>query len=67
MHFPFQAFSPKKEPLHVVWPKLEALVEKGYTKSIGLSNFNVQLILDLLTYCKIKPVLNQVELHPYLT
>ena len=50
----------------MVWPKLEALVEKGYTKSIGLSNFSVQMILDLLTYCKIKPVMNQVELHPYL-
>ena len=52
------------KPLHKLWPELEALVDKGYTKSIGVSNFNTQLIWDLLTYARIKPVVNQIELNP---
>ena len=47
------------------WPKMEALVDKGLTKSIGLSNYNVQSILNLLSFCRIKPVANEVEFHPY--
>ena len=53
-------------PMHVTWPEMENLVHLGLTKSIGVSNFNVQILLDLLSYCKIKPAVNQVELHPYL-
>ena len=45
---------------------MEKLVDLGLTKSIGVSNFNVQLLWDMLTYCRIKPVVNEVELHPYL-
>ena len=47
------------------WPKMEALVDKGLTKSIGLSNYNVQSMLNLLSFCRIKPVANEVEYHPY--
>jgi alcohol dehydrogenase (NADP+) len=47
------------------WEAMEELVKLGLVKSIGISNFNTQSILDLLTYCKIKPVVNQIELHPY--
>jgi len=50
--------------MHVLWPQLEALVEKGLTRSIGVSNFNTQSIWDLLTYAKIKPAVNQIELNP---
>ncbi|KAM9962347.1 hypothetical protein ACTFIR_005255 [Dictyostelium discoideum] len=46
---------------------MEKLVEFGLVKSIGVSNFNVQNFVDLLSYTKIKPVVNQVEIHPYLT
>lgn len=53
-------------PNHVLWKNMEDLVKKGYTKSIGVSNYNVQSLMDLLTYCEIKPVVNQVEYHPYL-
>ncbi len=55
-----------KTPTHVLWKNMEDLVKKGYTKSIGVSNYNVQLLMDLLSYCEIKPVVNQVEFHPYL-
>ena len=46
---------------------MEALVAKGLTKSIGVSNFNTQILWDLLTYAKIPPVVNQFEINPQLT
>ena len=45
---------------------MENLVEKGYTKYIGVSNYNVQSLLNLLSFCKIKPLVNEIEFHPYL-
>jgi D-xylose reductase len=45
---------------------MEALVKKGYAKSIGISNFQGSLILDLLRYAKIRPATLQIEHHPYL-
>ena len=49
-----------------MWPKFESLVDKGMTKSIGVSNYNVQNILIVLSICKHKPVVNEVEFNPYL-
>ena len=49
-----------------MWPKMEKLVEDKLTKSIGVSNYNVQNLLIVLSICKIKPVVNEVEFHPYL-
>ena len=49
-----------------MWPKMEKLVEGNLTKSIGVSNYNVQNLLIVLSICKIKPVVNEVEFHPYL-
>jgi len=46
---------------------MESLAEKKLAKSIGISNFNGQLIMDLLRYAKIVPATLQVEHHPYLT
>ena len=43
---------------------MEALVDKGLVKSIGVSNFNVQLIWDMLTYARISPAVNEIELNP---
>jgi len=54
----------KMYPLHETWKKLEKCVELNLTKSLGISNFNVQLIMDLFSYAKIKPTILQVELHP---
>ena len=53
-------------PMHILWPLIENLVTKGYTKYIGVSNFSVQSLLNLLSFCKIKPLVNELELHPYL-
>lgn len=43
---------------------MESLVDKGLVKSIGVSNFNVQSLWDMLSYARIPPTCNEVELHP---
>lgn len=48
------------------WTAMESLVGKGLAKSIGISNFQGSLILDLLRYAKIRPATLQIEHHPYL-
>ena len=56
----------EKQPMHLAWKKLENAVKDGKVKSIGISNYNCQAILDLMTYCEIPPAVNQIEMHPYL-
>lgn len=53
-------------PLLDTWKALEKLVQKGKIKSIGVSNFNGGLLLDLLRGATIKPAVLQIEHHPYL-
>ncbi|XP_035680347.1 1,5-anhydro-D-fructose reductase-like isoform X2 [Branchiostoma floridae] len=48
------------------WKAMESLVDEGLTRSLGLSNFNSRQVDRVLHDCRIKPVVNQVELHPYL-
>ena len=45
---------------------MESLVEKGYTKYMGVSNYNVQSLLNLLSFWKIKSIVNEIEFHPHL-
>ncbi|KAL7871069.1 hypothetical protein SRHO_G00085660 [Serrasalmus rhombeus] len=49
-----------------VWKGMEALKATGKVKSIGVSNFSVSQLERLLSVAKVPPVVNQVELHPYL-
>ena len=70
-HWPCSKSYTEKNDIKLVsindmWPKMEKLVEQGLTKSIGVSNYNVQNLLNILSFCKIKPVINEVEFHPYL-
>ncbi|XP_057838760.2 deoxymugineic acid synthase 1 [Cryptomeria japonica] len=60
---------PTKEdflPLDIqsTWRGMETCFEMGLTKAIGLSNFSCKKIEDLLSYAKILPAANQVEMHP---
>ncbi|KAL1857508.1 hypothetical protein VTK73DRAFT_8051 [Phialemonium thermophilum] len=52
-------------PLEETWKAMEALVRKGKVKSIGVSNFSVAHLEKIWAAAEIKPVVNQVELHPY--
>lgn len=49
------------------WRALEKLVDAGLAKSIGLSNFNKAQTQRVLDNCRIRPAVNQIECHPYLT
>lgn len=51
--------------LRETWHAMESLVDKGLVKHIGVANFPVMLLHDLLSYSRIQPAVNQVEIHPY--
>jgi diketogulonate reductase-like aldo/keto reductase len=48
------------------WRALEALRDKGKARSIGVSNFTIRHLTELLAETKTVPAVNQVEFHPYL-
>lgn len=56
----------KPTPMYKVWAEMERMVEIGLVKSIGVSNCSIPMFFDILTYAKIKPAVNQIEVHPYL-
>jgi diketogulonate reductase-like aldo/keto reductase len=45
---------------------LEDCKEKGMVRSLGLANFTIQAIMNLYPFVEHKPVVNQVESHPFL-
>ncbi len=47
-----------------VWAVLEAYVDKGVLKAIGVSNFQEEELSYLLANSRIKPAVNQIESHP---
>ncbi|CAD7701569.1 unnamed protein product [Ostreobium quekettii] len=47
------------------WEAMEALVDEGLVKSIGISNFSIKKTKEILSYCRVKPAVNQVEAHPH--
>ena len=44
---------------------MEELVDLGLVKSIGVSNWTVALLIDMLAFARIKPVCNQYEINVY--
>lgn len=48
------------------WKALEKLYRDGSVRVIGLSNFLIHHMEDILAICEITPAVNQVELHPEL-
>jgi 2,5-diketo-D-gluconate reductase A len=64
IHWP----APKRGLLYVdSWKAMEKLKNEGLIRSIGVCNFHTHHIDEILKVAEHKPVLNQVELHPWLT
>jgi D-xylose reductase len=57
---------PTRVPIAEAWRAMEELVRAGLVRNIGVSNFGVSLLRDLLSYAEIRPAVLQVEMHPYL-
>jgi diketogulonate reductase-like aldo/keto reductase len=49
------------------WRALETLYMEGRVKAIGVSNFHIHHLQELMKDAEIKPMVNQVEFHPRLT
>jgi len=52
-------------PISETWKGMEKIQKLGLTKHIGVSNFNVPKLKSLIANAKVRPEMNQVELHPY--
>lgn len=58
---------PKAGKYKEAWRALETLYKEGRVKAIGVSNFQIHHLEDVLRDAEIKPMVNQIELHPRLT
>ena len=58
---------PGKNKFKDTWKALEKLYKDGRVRAIGVSNFKVHHLEELLKDAEIKPMVNQVEYHPHLT
>lgn len=46
------------------WRALEEMYEAGKIKAIGVSNFYPDRLVDICSFARIKPMVNQIETHP---
>lgn len=58
LHQPFSDY-------YGAWRALEDLYEAGKIRAIGVSNFYPDRLIDIASFSRIKPMVNQVETHPY--
>lgn len=58
MHQPFG-------DVHEQWRAMEDLYKAGKARAIGVSNFHMDRLMDLITCHEIVPVVNQIETHPF--
>ncbi|WP_050184187.1 aldo/keto reductase [Domibacillus robiginosus] len=62
IHWP----TPKFDDYIDTYKAMEKIYRDGRVKAIGVCNFEIEHLERILTECDVKPVLNQVECHPYL-
>ena len=62
----FLVHFPVTETRRPAWRKMEEIKASGRAKSIGVSNYTIKHLEELLNECEIKPAVNQVEIHVYL-
>ena len=53
-------------PIAETWQGMEASVQKGLSKHIGVSNFSTKKLYELAAASDLPPEMNQIELHPFL-
>lgn len=58
LHQPFSDY-------YGAWRALEDLYAEGVIKAIGVSNFYPDRLVDICSFARIKPMVNQVETHPH--
>lgn len=58
MHQPFG-------DVHEQWRAMEDLYKAGKARAIGVSNFHMDRLMDLITCHEIVPAVNQIETHPF--
>lgn len=63
VHWPM----PEKGKYKETWKALEKLYKDGRIRAIGVSNFQIHHLEDLMADCEVVPMVNQVEYHPRLT
>ncbi|WP_017725908.1 aldo/keto reductase [Halalkalibacterium ligniniphilum] len=57
---------PVVEKYKETWRAFEALYRDGRVRAIGVSNFHIHHLEDLMNMSEVNPMVNQVEFHPYL-
>ena len=60
IHWPVEALF--KE----TWAAMEDIYNSGRVRAIGVSNFTVGQLEELIINCRVLPMVNQIEFHPYL-
>lgn len=48
------------------WRAMEEIAESGKARAIGVSNWTIEGLKKLMSFAKIKPTVNQIEIHPFL-
>ncbi|HEY5745882.1 MAG TPA: aldo/keto reductase [Chryseolinea sp.] len=51
--------------VHGAWRAMEELYEEGGIRAIGVSNFQPDRVMDLISFNRIVPAVNQIETHPF--
>ncbi len=63
---PEDYLTPEEAPIIDTWRQMEQAKKDDLTRHIGVSNFSVKKLKDLVSKATIKPEMNQVEMHPLL-
>ena len=51
--------------VHGSWRAMEELYKEGKVRAIGVSNFNPDRVMDIITFNEVVPAVNQIETHPF--
>lgn len=62
IHWPGNSAKARQE----TWMALEEIQKSGRAKHIGVSNYHLDHLRELVSYAKVKPFANQIEFHPFI-